>query len=349
MCALLRREFIADTTKGGQQEEQQQHQEEVLTPILVFQGGASLIGPGVILTGAHKVIDFVDSPETLVVRCGEWDTQTEGEPLTHQERQVTKVVVHPEYKAPIVNTVALLLLESDFILADHIDTICLPQPGEVFDSRECFVKGWGKDVFGAEGEYQVVMKKVEVPMVERGLCQDQLRKTRLGRKFKLDSSLTCAGGEEGKDACRGDGGGPLVCQRQGETGTYYQVGIIAGGIGCGEKDVPGLYADVAKQVCFIDWALNCHLDSYVLRYGEECNGWLDEKVPISRRKKIPRREILSLKSSCPEPEWPKKVVPEPYIKQEEETKQKKTTLPGKIKTKTKNIKDNQAFPKEGGY
>ena len=33
-----------------------------------------------------------------------------------------------------------------------------------------------------------------------------------GRNFLLSESEICAGGEEGKDACDGDGGAPLVCQ-----------------------------------------------------------------------------------------------------------------------------------------
>ena len=71
------------------------------------QAGASLIAPGVVLTAAHKVAEFEwvlqvfvieirslliqimtsisrGNPGDLVVRCGEWDTQTTGEPLDHQ-------------------------------------------------------------------------------------------------------------------------------------------------------------------------------------------------------------------------------------------------------------------------
>ena len=70
------------------------------------------------------------------MRCGEWDTQTEGEPLPHQDRTVQHVVLHPEFnKGNLVNTVALLFLESDFDLADHVDTICLPKYQENFDDR----------------------------------------------------------------------------------------------------------------------------------------------------------------------------------------------------------------------
>lgn len=124
------------------------------------------------------------------------------------------MALHPEYNnRSLVNTIALLFMETEFDLDFHIDTICLPDYKESFDDREeCYVKGWGKDKFGPEASWQVVMKEVQLPMVPYDQCQSQLRTTRLGRRFRLDRSFACAGGEEGKDACRGDGGGPLVCR-----------------------------------------------------------------------------------------------------------------------------------------
>lgn len=62
----------------------------------------------------------------------------------------------------------------------------------------------------------------------------------------------CAGGEENKDACYGDGGGPIVCKDP-LTSQYFQVGITAWGIGCGQKDHPGVYADVSR---FSNWIEN---------------------------------------------------------------------------------------------
>merc|ERR1712107_647607 len=41
----------------------------------------------------------------------------------------------------------------------HIDTICLPQPEELFNGQTCFATGWGKDQFGAAGNYQVVLRR----------------------------------------------------------------------------------------------------------------------------------------------------------------------------------------------
>lgn len=43
------------------------------------------------------------------------------------------------------------------------------------------------------------MKEVDVPLVDQNTCLNQLRATRLGANFVLDTvSFMCAGGEAGK-------------------------------------------------------------------------------------------------------------------------------------------------------
>lgn len=51
----------------------------------------------------------------------------------------------------------------------------------------------GKDKFGKEGNYQVILKRVELPVVPNDACEAKLRETRLGKYFKLDPSFMCAG------------------------------------------------------------------------------------------------------------------------------------------------------------
>jgi hypothetical protein len=55
---------------------------------------------------------------------------------------------------------------------------------------------------GVEGRYQSTLKKVEVKLVPRNVCQQQLRKTRLGGVFKLHDSFICASGGPNQDACK---------------------------------------------------------------------------------------------------------------------------------------------------
>ena len=57
--------------------------------------------------------------------------------------------------------------------------------------------------------------------------------------------------------CPGDGGAPLVCQQS--QGSWYQAGIVSFGIGCAEKDVPAVYADVAYAACWIDQEVACYI------------------------------------------------------------------------------------------
>ena len=60
----------------------------------------------------------------------------------------------------------------------------------------------------------------------------------------------CAGGEEGLDACEGDGGAPLVCE--GASGRWYVVGLVSWGEGCGTPGVPSVYARISYFRDFID-------------------------------------------------------------------------------------------------
>ena len=117
----------------------------------------------------HSIIPhFRNNESSLIVRCGEWDTQHNTEPYPHQDIRVAAVKIHPEFNARnLANDFAVLFMKEEFSLDFNVDTVCLPQPGEDFDSRSCFATGWGKDQFGSSGQYQVVLKELEIPTVDR--------------------------------------------------------------------------------------------------------------------------------------------------------------------------------------
>ncbi|XP_053670829.1 phenoloxidase-activating factor 2-like [Anopheles nili] len=210
----------------------------------VYACVASLVAPNVALTVAHCVVNRTAS--NLVVRAGEWDTRTESEVLPYQDAKVKEIHLHERYNKRHHFDVALLVLDKPFQPAENVQIICLPPPGvRPPTGTECVTGGWGKDRFGEAGVYQQILKRVALPVVDSDQCQQALRKTRLGPSYKLHNTFLCAGGKKDADVCAGDGGAALVCLIPGSHTDYYQAGVVAWGIGCGDEHIPGVYADVA--------------------------------------------------------------------------------------------------------
>ncbi|CAH2039689.1 unnamed protein product, partial [Iphiclides podalirius] len=214
----------------------------------VYVCGGTLIDGLHIMTAAHCVKSYKGFE--LRVRLGEWDVNHDVEFYPYIERDVVSVHVHPLYYAGTLdNDLAILKLEHpvDWTKYPHISPACLPDKYTEYAGQRCWTTGWGKDAFGDYGKYQNILKEVDVPILAHGQCQQQLKQTRLGYNYELNPGFICAGGEEGKDACKGDGGGPLVCER---SGTWQLVGVVSWGIGCGQAGVPGVYVKVAH---YLDW------------------------------------------------------------------------------------------------
>lgn len=219
--------------------------------------GGVLISPNFILTAAHCIKE--NRAEDLKVRLGEWDVHRDDEFYPYVERFVQEIIIHPEFlPGNLNNDIALIRFESpvDLSSSPHIAAACMPESYDSFVGQRCWVTGWGKNSFGHQGEYQSVLREVDLPVMSNDVCEHSLRSTRLGPYYQLFPGFLCAGGERGKDACEGDGGSPLVCE---VNGGFKVAGLVSWGIGCGTPGVPGVYASVAY---YRQW-----IDSIVSRYG----------------------------------------------------------------------------------
>lgn len=215
--------------------------------------GASLFHDRWLLTAAHCIDKYRSAgggiSGKLKARLGEFDVTKLTEPVPHQELKISRVLIHPLFdNSTLMNDIALVQLSERVRTGKSVRRVCLPdktpqetvaEPGKL----TCVVTGWGR--LNETTPHATVLKEIVVPLWDLGDCQKALR-TQFGPQYRLPSSAICAGDKE-RDACDGDGGGPLVCR---QAGVWVQHGVVSFGIGCGRAGVPGVYTRVSA---FVDW------------------------------------------------------------------------------------------------
>ncbi|KAI8438549.1 hypothetical protein MSG28_011017 [Choristoneura fumiferana] len=231
----------------------------ILTRQNDYVAGGVLIDQNNVITVTHRLTSYVVSgtAPNLKVRLGEWDAAGTYEPVAYQEYTISRVFSHPSYNPTTLQyDITVLRLANPVPLtpmtgsATTINRACLPSSSTAtYTGQRCWVSGWGKNMFGQSGQYQQILKEVDVPIVAPATCQAEMQAARLGASFVLDTtSFICAGGEANKDACTGDGGSGLVCQVNGQ---WVVVGLVAWGLGCAAANVPGAYVNVAALLPWI--------------------------------------------------------------------------------------------------
>ncbi|XP_046742697.1 protein masquerade [Diprion similis] len=208
--------------------------------------GGALIGTQWVLTAAHCVTNIVRSGDAIYVRVGDHDlTRKYGSPGAQTLRVATTYIHHNHNSQTLDNDIALLKLHGQAELREGVCLVCLPARGVSHTAgKRCTVTGYG--YMGEAGPIPLRVREAEIPIVSDPEC---IRKVNAVTEkiFILPASSFCAGGEQGNDACQGDGGGPLVCQ---DDGFYELAGLVSWGFGCGRVDVPGVYVKVSA---FIGW------------------------------------------------------------------------------------------------
>ncbi|XP_031626695.1 melanization protease 1-like, partial [Contarinia nasturtii] len=195
------------------------------------------------------------------VRLGEWNTSSDPD---CDEGQCSDAVVnipvveqipHEKYEPNSrlqLNDIALLRLARPVQYTNWIKPIPLPTVSDVnknFDGVPLIASGWGTTEHAARSDIKLKVKL-------NGTSLDKCNVLYSGYGVTLTNLHLCAGGEKGKDSCKGDNGGPLIHENKSDPKNvqYSIVGVASfGSSPCGLKDVPGVYTRVDQ---YIDWISN---------------------------------------------------------------------------------------------
>ncbi|TNN66043.1 Vitamin K-dependent protein C [Liparis tanakae] len=178
----------------------------------------------------------------LVLDHGSGDYERHRDEGTEVTLKVAKTFRHPQYDSRTVdNDIALLRLQTPAPFSQYVVPACLPGRDMAervlhLNGTVTVVTGWGKQDMNDTG-FSSALNVIRVPLVERGLCSRQM-------SHNISDNVLCAGvlGQRA-DACEGDSGGPMVALYR---DTWFLVGLVSWGEGCGRTDKLGVYTKVSN-------------------------------------------------------------------------------------------------------
>ncbi|XP_055347785.1 trypsin-1-like [Paramacrobiotus metropolitanus] len=184
---------------------------------------------------------------------------------------VSRVFLHEKYVHDIKhNDIALIRLSRPVEKFDNdVMPACLPKrpvhDGEFQERgqngrRIAYLGGWGHTHEG-EGKNGVIgsgtdkLKQVSAEVYHHNECLN-----RLG--YRITNTMFCAGFDRGgRDTCQGDSGGPLVADEGNNTWTLH--GIVSWGIGCAQRNSPGVYTHVHTMMDWIEQKTGLNFDKFI--------------------------------------------------------------------------------------
>ena len=206
--------------------------------------GGTLIATGWIITAAHCLVDHVDDVGKFPiekhgyrVRLGVINAfSNEG-----NSYPIMRVIPHPAFKrGTLAFDIALVQYDpkagargENLFNAARINLDNrLPTQRPVVAGAPVYTFGWGVTKLDGPGSDGLRGARLEL--------RDPRECAGVARTFGRESSVLCAAGTKGEQACFGDSGGPLITYA-GQKGVPTLIGVVSGGKACGTTGVPSVY------------------------------------------------------------------------------------------------------------
>ncbi|KAK2832755.1 hypothetical protein Q5P01_016644 [Channa striata] len=209
--------------------------------------GGTILNSKWILTAAN-CWDETIHPKAKWARSSAWIGSHDLQKSSVRYMEIEYVLPHSNYQNKggfFLNDIALVKLKKKIDFKSPVEPVTLPSVDDSFDSSsECWITGWGYTDTNVPLKDPETLQELKINIVSQSVCK--------ARYPDLNSDMLCAGDiSGGKDACKGDYGGPLVCR---SAGGFVQVGIMSSGgpNGCGRQGYPGVYTRVSKHLRFIN-------------------------------------------------------------------------------------------------
>ncbi|HEB49363.1 MAG TPA: serine protease [Desulfobulbus sp.] len=202
--------------------------------------GGVLVGANWVMTAAHCV-DFVN-PGDIEVAVGVRDLNTYSGPRL----AVSTIIVHPDFDSTwLVNDIALIELAAP-ATAEPVTLFSGNSRDNTppsLQGRSTTLLGWGLYNTSGYPYFPSILQQVDLPVVSGSACASIFG-------IAPAASQICAGypAGQGKDACRGDSGGPLLVRVDNH---WVHAGLVSYGTDCVRQG--GFYGVYTRTSSFIDF------------------------------------------------------------------------------------------------